>query len=83
MKNAKHDIPEHIQYGTLLKDLTKEVRQLEVIFIKNNFKKLLIRIRTETCDLPNLMSPRWLPNNFKKIIVFALIFDDSRLFQCC
>ncbi|KAK3610617.1 hypothetical protein CHS0354_009076 [Potamilus streckersoni] len=28
-KNAKHEVPEHIQYGRLLKDLNKEIRTVE------------------------------------------------------
>ncbi|KAL3853526.1 hypothetical protein ACJMK2_017061 [Sinanodonta woodiana] len=28
-KNAKHEVPEHIQYGKLLKDLNKEIRTVE------------------------------------------------------
>lgn len=29
LKNAKHDVPEHLNYGRLLKDLQKEIRSFD------------------------------------------------------
>ena len=37
IKTAKHEVPEHIQYGRLLKDLGKEVKNLAETMVTHVF----------------------------------------------
>ena len=42
IKTAKHEVPEHIQYGRLLKDLGKEVKNLAETMVTYLFSTYIL-----------------------------------------
>lgn len=51
LKDAKHDVPEHLNYGRLLKDLQKEIRAFdkEIRTSDSDLQREMLSFQTSVC----------------------------------